>query len=293
MRLTRLVATAATSALLLGVAACGGDTAEGETAAAGSAAPSTGAHAASEDPSTDASADPDPSSSAGADDADGSDGSGYDAEELLAAMKAAVLDKESSHLTMDMSGGGQPRTTAEGDVSYEGDTTSMQLTMELPQAGADKVEMRLVDGILYMAMPPMTPKGKFLEIDTTDPNSPMGDLGGITQGDPLSTFKAFDAGLQKVRYVGEESVAGEDLDHYLLTVDAKKAAAAQGAGAEAMPPGTTTIDYDLWLDSEDLMRRMEFSQGAGSIVMTMSDWGKPVTVKAPPASSLMQLPGTR
>jgi hypothetical protein len=27
------------------------------------------------------------------------------------------------------------------------------------------------------------------------------------------------------------------------------------------------------------------------MTMTMSDWGKPVTVKAPPASAIMQIPG--
>lgn len=270
MRLTRPLALAATSALLVAVSACG-NTAEGEAASSGS--PDTAA-----------------SSSAASDDAGAPEG-GYDAEELLAAMKAAVEKNESAHITMDMSGAGQPKTTAEGDVSYAGDSTAMQLSMQIPQAGADKVEMRLVDGVIYMAMPPMTPEGKFISFDTKDPNSPLGDLGGITKGDPLSTFDAFEAGLEKVEYVGEESVEGEDLDHYVLTVDAKKAAAAQGAGAEAMPPGTKTIEYDLWLDSEDLMRRMEFSQGAGSIVMTMSQWGEPVTVEAPPASAIMKMPG--
>ena len=62
-----------------------------------------------------------------------------------------------------------------------------------------------------------------------------------------------------------------------------------------------TITYDMWLDDSDLMRRIEFdlgammgqqgSGGAGGMVMTMNDWGKPVTVKAPPAKDLVEMPG--
>ena len=149
--------------------------------------------------------------------------------------------------------------------------------------------MRLVDGVMYMAMPPMTPEGKFLKLDTNDPNSPFGDLGGVLQGDPLSTFDAFDAGLEKVVYVGAEDVDGEELDHYVLTVDAKKAARAQGT---KVPSGTGTVTYDLWIDDQDLMRRLQFGSGQTGMTLTMSDWGKPVTVKAPPASAIMELPGS-
>ncbi len=265
MRLSRPMALAATSALLVTVSACGG-TAEEESTSAGSSATSSSIPASERD-------------------------DGYDAEELVAAMKAAVQEQQSTHIAMEMSTTGQPKTTAEGDVSYEGDTTAMRLSMQVPQAVADDVEMRLVDGMLYLAMPPMTPEGKFVELDTKDADGPLGDLGGMAKGDPLSTLDGFESGLEDVEYVGEESVQGEDLDHYVLTVDAKKAAAAQGAGADELPPGARSLDYDLWLDSEDLIRRMEFSQGTGSIVITMSDWGEPVTVEAPPASAIMKMPG--
>ena len=130
---------------------------------------------------------------------------------------------------------------------------------------------------------------KFLKLDTNDPNSPFGNLGGVLQGDPLSSFDAFDAGLEEATYVGAEEVDGEEMDHYVLTVDAEKAAKAQGT---QLPSGTGTVTYDLWIDDQDLMRRLEFGSGAEGMTMTLSDWGKPVTVKAPPASALMELPGS-
>ncbi len=289
--MTRVLSGVAGSVLLLTVAACGGDgggTAE-DTPDSGTVSSAT--TDAEESPAADDTEEP-------ATDESGAEG-GYDSTELLDAMKAAIADAESAHVTMEVNGNGQQAMTGEGDVSYAGDSTAMQMTMSIPQKGTGEMEIRMLDGVMYMAMPPMTPKGKFVKIDTNDPNSPLGDLGGVTTGDPLATFDAFDAGLQDVEYVGAEDVEGEQMDHYVLTVDAKKAAKAQGQKWQQGMPDT--ISYDMWLDDSDLMRRIEFDMGAmmgqggsggsGGMVMTMSDWGKPVSVKAPPAKDLMELPG--
>jgi hypothetical protein len=285
--LTRVLSGIAGSVLLLTVAACGGDSAEDTP---GGDTVSSATTETEESPADDTEESP---AATGETDAEG----GYDSTELLDAMKAAIADAESAHVTMEVNGNGQQAMTGEGDVSYAGDSTAMQMTMSIPQMGTGEMEIRMLDGVMYMAMPPMTPQGKFIKIDTNDPNSPLGDLGGVTTGDPLATFDAFDAGLQEVEYVGTEDVEGEQMDHYVLTVDAKRAAKAQD---QKWQPGMPdTISYDMWLDESDLMRRIEFDMGgmmgqaggSGGMVMTMSDWGKPVSVKAPPASDLVQMPG--
>ena len=181
------------------------------------------------------------------------------------------------------------QVSAEGDVSYAGDTTSMQLTMQSPEMGQGVIEVRMVDNVMYMSMPPMTPEGKFLRLDLNDPNSPLGSLGGVTQGDPLETFKAFDEGLRDVKYLGSEDVDGEEMDHYVLTVDGKAAAKAQGAPAGSVPKELT---YDLWLDENDLMRRVQYTMAGGGVTISMSDWGEPVTVKAPAKADIMEMPGS-
>jgi hypothetical protein len=275
MRVRRLVAVTAASVVLVGVGGCGGD----DTTPVADDSPATGSSSAQE-PTAESEAaetEEEPEAQPG----------GYDADELLAAMKAAVADNESSHMVMQISGGGQ-EMNAEGDVSYEGDTTSMQLTMQAPQLGAGVIEMRLVDDVMYMSMPPMTQPGKFLKFDIDDPSSPMGSLGGITQGDPMATFEAFDEGLEKVEYLGSEDLDGEELDHYVLTVDGAAAAKVQGAPAGSVPK---TLTYDLWLDDDDLMRRVQYTMQGGGVTITMSDWGEPVTVKAPAPGAIMQMPG--
>ena len=277
MRVRRLVAAAATSVLLVGLTGCGGDdtTAVSDDATTESSPTEPSEPTETESESEEPSEEPEEQSG------------GYDAKELLAAMKAAVEENETSHLVMEMGGNGQSMT-AEGDVSYAGDSTSMQLTMQSPEMGPGVIEMRMVDGVMYMSMPPMTPEGKFLKLDLNDPNSPLGSLGGVTQGDPLETFKAFDKGLRDVEYLGPEEVDGEEMDHYVLTVDGKAAAEAQGAPAGSVPDELT---YDLWLDDQDLMRRVQYTMAGGGVTISMSDWGEPVTVKAPAKADIMEMPG--
>jgi LppX_LprAFG lipoprotein len=276
--LTRVLSGVAGSVLLLSMTACGGD----DTPTSEESPDAASSSVTSAEPEESESAEPAEEAASG----------GYEAAELLDNMKAAIADNESAHVTMEMTGGQE--MSGEGDVSYAGDETAMQMTLQIPQMGSGTMEMRMIDGVIYMAMPPLTPEGKFFEIDTNDPNSPFGNLGGVTQGDPLATFDAFDAGLEDATYVGEEDVQGEQLDHYVLTVDAKKAAKAQGQPVQPGMPDTIT--YDMWIDDDDLMRRIEFdlgevATGAGGMVMTMSEWGEPVTVQAPPRGDIMQMPG--
>jgi hypothetical protein len=214
------------------------------------------------------------------------DTGGYSAKQLLRAMKVAVSKNRSSHFTMSMTGGVQ-EMTAEGDVDYTDRGPKLRMTMAAPALGGQEIEMRVVDGVVYMAVPQMTPKGKFLAIDTSDPRSPYGAMGGLDQMDPLSTFDAFDAGLRKVRYVGEDNVAGEVMDHYVLTVG--MAAAFRARGQEPTPGMPRRLAYDLWLDNRDLMRKVSFDvNGLVAMDMTMSDWGKRVRVAAPPADRVVE-----
>ena len=95
----------------------------------------------------------------------------------------------------------------------------------------------------------------YAEIRPGDKSSPFAGMAGQMQGvDPRDTFKAFENGLRKVDFVGEESVHGEDLEHYRLTVDFRAAAKAQGMPRMAGMP--RTVAYDMWLDEDALMRRV-------------------------------------
>ena len=193
-----------------------------------------------------------------------------------------------AHETLKMSLGTTGTLTGEGDVDYSSDSPAMQMTMKTDMTGASgSIEMRLVDGVMYMTIPGMA-GGKFVKFDLNDPSSPFGSL--ATQLDPQEAFKSFEAGIKSVTYVGAE----DGLDHYQVTVDTKKMLAKMGqtgsaASAAGMP---ATLTYDAWLDSEDRVNKMEIDLGkTGTMDMTLSDFGQDVSVEAPPSSQVTQMPG--
>jgi hypothetical protein len=47
----------------------------------------------------------------------------------------------------------------------------------------------------------------------------------------------------------------------------------------------------MWLDDDALMRRVEFEMAQISMVMEMSEWGEPVSIKAPARRDIVEAPG--
>jgi hypothetical protein len=270
--------------LLLALAACGGDGAESTSGEATDTPSSSAASSAapSEEP-----AETEPSESSDeAEDAEG--GGSWDRGSIVRAMAAAMEGQQSAHISMVTTAGGM-ELVSEGDLAFREKSQDMSLVMEGEALGSDRVEVRLVDGSIYMSMPPMTPKGKFFRIPD-DPNSPFGPMLGQMQGmDPRESFEAFESGLRKVTFVGEETVDGEELERYRLSVDPRVAAKAQGLPRDAQMP--KRVDYDLWLDDDALMRRMEMELAQVEVVSTLSEWNEPVTIKAPGPKQLVPLPG--
>ena len=211
-----------------------------------------------------------------------------DEQTLVPAMKAAMERQRTAHVSMTTDAGGAS-VRAEGEVAFRGRQQDMVLRMDGKAMGTGDVQIRMVDKVLYLSMPPMTPKGKFVEVRPGDKSSPFAGMVGEMKGaDPRETFTAFEDGLRKVTYVGKESVHGEDLQHYRLLVDFRSVAKAQGMPA-SMAGMPRTVTYDMWLDDHALMRRMQFDLAQQvSMVVEMSRWGEPVSITAPPRSDLVK-----
>lgn len=217
----------------------------------------------------------------------GGTGSGghLDRNGLIEAVTTGPFKAGSAHMTMTMSGA--MSVTAEGDVSYAKSGPEMRMTMSMAQMGAGKMDMRVVDGIVYMTIPSVTPAGKFLKIDPNDKSNPMSkSFGSLSeQMDPLTSVRAMKSGVRKVTYVGAESVDGVDADHYRVVVDS--AAMFRAMKQQTVPGMPKNLIYDMWLDDHDLLRRMQFEVAGQSVDMSMSKWGEPVSVEAPPASKVV------
>ena len=278
--------------LLLGLAACGGTDAgpmsgepAGQSPAAQGSAPAPES-APSEEAASEALESADPAGAGH----DGAAGEGtWDRSTLVPAMRAAMDGERTAHVSVTTGVTGM-EMQGEADIVFRGARQDMVMSMDGGAFGVASAEIRLVDRVMYLSMPPLTPQGKFVEVRAGDGSSPFAAMVGQMQAvDPRDTFKALAAGLRKVKFVAEESVHGEDLEHYRLTVDFRAAARTLGMPRTSGVP--RTIAYDLWLDHEALMRRveMELMQQA-SLVMENSVWGVPVTVEAPLRKDIVQAP---
>ena len=222
-------------------------------------------------------------------------GDEVDPDEFVKTVTDGLEASTTAHLTLTVSAGSTGTMKAEGDVDYTSSPPSMAMTMTLPSAAGGDMDVRMVDGLMYMSLGQMT-QGKFWKIDPSDPNGPMGALGMdklMDQMDPAKALQAMGDGISEVEYAGDE----DDLHHYTLTVDMKKMLSSMGSGLPQQAQGQLpdSVTYDLWLDDEKRFSKMEMDDlptGAetGSMEMTVSDWGKDVDIEAPPSSQVTEMP---
>ena len=271
---TRPVVTAVSSCLLVvGLSACGGD----DPAPAADDSPEASASASesassSESPSESATPSESPTDVAASDDVDA----------FLDRLKAGMGEEGSVHVDMTMTG--PLEMDAEGDTSYGPDGNEMQLTMSMSALPGGALEMVIVDDTAFMSMPGVGKPGQFFEIDESS-----AAFSGLDSGlSPADSFAAFEAGLEDVEEVGDKTIDGQPTTQYTLEVDAAKALEATG---QATVPGLPEkLVYDVWLDSEDRMRRLTYELVGTELTMDMTDWGKDVAIEAPAPEGLIDAP---
>jgi hypothetical protein len=225
-----------------------------------------------------------------------SEGDEVEPADFVETVRDGLESSTTAHMTMVISAGSSGKVTAEGDIDYTTTPPGLAMTMSMPAAAGGDMDIRMVDGVVYLSMGELT-QGKFWKIDPSDPNGPLASLGMdklMDQLDPGTSLEAMKSGISKVTYVGEE----DGLQHYELTLDMKKMMDSMGAdlpqGSLAQLPDSVT--YDLWLDDQNRFTKMtmdELPMGAGttgSMEMTISDWGKDADIEAPPADQVTEMP---
>jgi len=221
-------------------------------------------------------------------DSSSDEGDDVDLADFLDDMREGVEGFTTAHVTMDVAAD-QGDMSGEGDIELTDGNLAMAMDMSMPALGDGKVEMRLVDGFMYMKMPGQS-GGKFIKMDLSDPSGPLGNLGGLTDAfDPSKSFDTFAEGLTKVVDLGEDDLDGEELDHYRLTIDTSKVEAFEGLPGSAGIPAT--MEYEMWVDDDFRMRGMDMDLPTGRTTVRYTDLGAPVDIEAPPASQVTTMPG--
>ena len=210
-----------------------------------------------------------------------------DRAEFLADLRRGVEGLTTAHMTMK-AGTAAGEMSGEGDMEVSRGKPAMAMTMSMPALGASDVDVRLVDGFMYVKMPQLG--GKFMKLDLSDPKSPLASLGQLTDAfDPSKTFDIYADGLTKAVYLGADDLDGENLDHYEMTIDTTKVDALKGLPAASSVP--KTITYEMWVDDDFQMRGMDMDLPTGKTTLRYTDLGEPVDIEAPPASQITTMPG--
>jgi len=199
---------------------------------------------------------------------------------FVPAMTTAIAKQKSWRVTGKMTANGSTMLTMDGIQTTKPVAMSMTMTGQAFQGNTAK--MVVVKNTAYISIPGMTPAGKYLKF-TSGLNAQLDEL--VQGGDPTKIYKSFNSSMVSVKFVGTQTVGGEKLDRYAVSVNTAKALAAQGKKVPAGVP--KTLMYSMWLDKSHLVRRLSFDLSGVSMVMNMTDYNKPVHITAPPASKIV------
>jgi hypothetical protein len=127
------------------------------------------------------------------------------------------------------------------------------------------------------------------------------DLSSLASANPTPTSAlAYLRGASHVKKVGTDSVQGVNTTHYKVTVDLERAAReSSGSTRRSLRrlmqlSGVRKLPADVWIDGDGYLRKVQYAQPAGNgrtvrLTMELHDFGRPVAVKPPPASSVVDL----
>ena len=269
--LRRALAAATATAAVLALAGCGGD--------------DSGNAKASDEGSSSSSASSEPTSDS-SDSSDGpADGEQLSGADFAALLQTALDQATTTHVTMDL---GDAIGSGEGDADYTKTPPELSMKLSMDALGGE-VEVRLVDGKLYMKSPAFGDKWISTALD--DPNSPLGALGGSL--DVKKQFEVFAAAVTSATNDGSEEVDGESLDHYTATVDTAKLLQGLPSAAAGQADLPDTMTQEWWFDSDGMIRQFTSDFAGAKTTMKLSDWGTDVDIEAPPASEVTDMNGAR
>jgi hypothetical protein len=198
-------------------------------------------------------------------------GATVDGGDLAAKMTDAMVKAGSGTISMDLGTEGK----ATGSFSMKGGVMEQQMTMPIE---GQTMELVSTGGIIYMKGLPGSKK-PWVRIDpkADDPVSQM--FAGLAgdMGDPRQLAKALEG--SKATVVSSSA----DASTYDVTIDPK---ALLGGAAASVAPATEPVKARYTLDADHRPTLMTVDVQGQQLKITFGDWGKPVTITAPPADQV-------
>lgn len=216
-------------------------------------------------------------------------GSSVDGQKVARQMANAMTAGKTAHATVNLAG----KRLGEGDLELG---NPPKVTMKVSQQGLN-MEVRQVGGVTYIkGIPGMAKPWIRLDPKGTDPFSKaMSSMGDLSKNYDPRTAISMMAGVTG-RDLGMAQVDGISTRHYSFDIHLSsygKLLNPQTLKAvKGMIRGPIVVSY--WIGEDNLPRKvismMQLQGKKVSTEVTYSDWGKPVTIVAPPASQLGKVP---
>lgn len=210
-----------------------------------------------------------------------------------------------AQLSIDMSGFVQLLGAAFGGAGADlGDPADWKL-----EAVQDKT-------VVYLKLPAVAkdklPAGKsWIRADAAQlgkAGAGLGDLGSVAGGDPRDVLEILKAAAGDLEPLGREDVRGVSTSRYRASLDLAKltelAVPKEAAGFGNIDQlleqtGLSTVPLEVWVDDDDLVRRMDISLAATapgnqgemklSLRIELYDYGTPLFIELPPAGEVADL----
>ena len=175
------------------------------------------------------------------------------------------------------------RTTVLAD--FRGESPVVEATMEMDDgSGYPGMGILVLEDATFTSEP--LPDGEVVWVEMVGEEAGFFAQDMLTEGSPLlfveTMWEVWDDDGVGVELVGEEVVEGVTMDHYV--VEMEEPVAEQGRGTSFMP---VAASYDVWVDEEGLMRRVEAEPDGAHLAATVDGWGEPVEVSAPDPSTVI------
>ncbi|QIM20041.1 hypothetical protein G7075_00955 [Phycicoccus sp. HDW14] len=217
-------------------------------------------------------------------------GDTVDLAELATKSSAAVKDKGSAHMTMDLGAEGK----AEADVDYSGTSPKMAMTMTV---SGEKLDLVYVDKVMYMggaSFAQMAGGKKWIKIDPNGKDQMSQMMGPMlgqmesSMSNPAEQLKGFEGAKATVKSIegGNTTYTVKLTKEQLAAAVKKQAAGVPGLTEESLKQMPDGMTYDLTFDKDQLPLTMSMDVSGQALKMTYSKWGEPVSIKAPAASEV-------
>ncbi|MFK4067514.1 LppX_LprAFG lipoprotein [Streptomyces sp. NPDC029674] len=237
---------------------------------------------------------------------------GEDMAPAAAVKKAADKTEDLTSFTFRMKGTVPGDGRVQADAAMSTKPLAMSMKMSAPDQGPEKMELRYVDGAVYLGGGKDAAKeldGKsWIKFDAKT-------LGKGGQSAPTSVSSQADnnpadqstllTGSKDLKKVGSETVGGVETTHYTgtVTMDQMRKLADEGDAAtkkrhkksikQYEDMGVDKLTMDMWVDGEDHTKqfraRGKGDKGRLDMTITFLDYNKPVKVDAPPKAQVMDL----